>query len=84
MLERGQAGQDGRNLCNLQQFTESIVCLTEDPTEILYRLGEGARVVGIRAFTLRPPDARRDKPIVSAFIGGSVHRRWCRPHTSAS
>jgi iron complex transport system substrate-binding protein len=29
-------------------------------------------VVGISAYTLRPPEARRDKPIVSAFIGGSV------------
>src|SRR6185295_3883755 len=30
--------------------------------------------VGISAFTLRPPEARRDKPIVSAFIGGSVQK----------
>ena len=49
-----------------------IVCLTEEPTEILYALGEGERVVGISAYTLRPPEARRDKPVVSAFIGGSV------------
>ena len=32
-----------------------IVCLTEAPTEILYRLGEGERIVGISAFTVRPP-----------------------------
>lgn len=51
-----------------------IVCLTEEPTEILYRLGEGERVVGISAFTVRPPEARRDKPVVSAFIGGSVRK----------
>lgn len=51
-----------------------IVCLTEEPTEILYRLGEGERVVGISAFTVRPPEARRDKPVVSAFIGGSVSK----------
>ena len=49
-----------------------IVCLTEEPTEILYALGEGDRVVGISAYTVRPPAARRDKPVVSAFIGGSV------------
>lgn len=49
-----------------------IVCLTEEPTEILYRLGEGDRVVGISAYTVRPPEAKRDKPVVSAFVGGSV------------
>jgi iron complex transport system substrate-binding protein len=49
-----------------------IVCLTEEPTEILYCLGEGERVVGISAYTVRPPEARRDKPVVSAFVGGSV------------
>jgi iron complex transport system substrate-binding protein len=51
---------------------ERIVCLTEEPTETLYLLGEGRRVVGISAYTCRPPEARRDKPVVSAFIGGSV------------
>ncbi len=52
---------------------ERIVCLTEDPTEILYALGEGDRVVGISAFTERPEQAK-DKPVVSAFIGGSVDK----------
>lgn len=51
-----------------------IVCLTEEPTEILYALGEGERVVGISAYTLRPPEAPRDKPVVSAFVGGSVKK----------
>jgi len=51
-----------------------IVCLTEEPTEILYALGEGERVVGISAYTVRPPEARRDKPVVSAFVGGSVQK----------
>lgn len=51
-----------------------IVCLTEDPTEILYALGVGDRVVGISAWTVRPPEARRDKPVVSAFTGGNVER----------
>jgi iron complex transport system substrate-binding protein len=53
---------------------QRIVCLTEEPTEILYALGEGERVVGISAYTLRPPEAKRDKPVVSAFIGGSVEK----------
>jgi iron complex transport system substrate-binding protein len=51
-----------------------IVCLTEEPTEILYALGEEQRIVGISAYTERPPEARRDKPVVSAFIGGSVRK----------
>lgn len=49
-----------------------IVCLTEDPTEILYALGEQDRIVGISAYTVRPPEAARDKPVVSAFVGGSI------------
>lgn len=53
---------------------ERIVCLTEEPTEILYLLGQQHRIVGISAYTVRPPDAKRDKPIVSAFIGGSVKK----------
>jgi len=44
------------------------VCLTEDTTEALYRMGEDARIVGISAFTVRPERARREKPVVSQFI----------------
>jgi iron complex transport system substrate-binding protein len=51
-----------------------IVCLTEEPTETLYALGEQARIVGISAYTVRPPEAKRDKPVVSAFVDGSVSK----------
>lgn len=51
-----------------------IVCLTEEPCEILYTLGEQERIVGISAYTVRPPEAKRDKPVVSAFTGGSVQK----------
>jgi iron complex transport system substrate-binding protein len=51
-----------------------IVCLTEEPTEILHLLGEGARIVGISAWTCRPPGAREQAPIVSGFTGGNVKR----------
>ena len=51
-----------------------IVCLTEEPTEILYALGCGERIVGISAYTVRPPEARQNKPIVSAFLDGSVKK----------
>lgn len=59
---------------SISRGPQRIVCLTEEPTEILYQLGEQDRIVGISAYTLRPPEARRDKPVVSAFIGGSVKR----------
>jgi iron complex transport system substrate-binding protein len=51
-----------------------IVCLTEEPTETLYLLGEQERIVGISGFTVRPPEARRDKPKVSAFTSAKVDR----------
>jgi iron complex transport system substrate-binding protein len=58
----------------MREPLERIVCLTEEPTELLYLLGEEKRIVGISAYTVRPPEAKRDKPIVSAFIGGSVKK----------
>jgi iron complex transport system substrate-binding protein len=51
-----------------------IVCLTEEPTETLYLLGEQERIVGISGFTVRPPAARREKPKVSAFTSAKVDR----------
>jgi iron complex transport system substrate-binding protein len=49
-----------------------IVCLTEEPTEVLYALGEQDRIVGISGFTVRPPRARREKPKVSAFTSAKI------------
>ena len=49
-----------------------IVCLTEEPTEVLYALGEQDRIVGISGFTVRPPRARKEKPKVSAFTSAKV------------
>ena len=49
-----------------------IVCLTEEPTETLYALGEQDRIVGISGFTVRPPQARREKPKVSAFTSAKT------------
>ena len=53
---------------------QRIVCLTEEPTEILYLLGAGDRIVGISAYTVRPPRAKEEKPVVSAFVDGSVEK----------
>src|SRR4029077_10239241 len=49
-----------------------IVCLTEETTETLYLLGEQHRIVGISGYTVRPPQARREKPRVSAFISADI------------
>jgi iron complex transport system substrate-binding protein len=55
-------------------FPERIVCLTEETTETLYLLGEQDRIVGISGYTVRPPEARRDKPRVSAFTSARIDR----------
>jgi len=51
---------------------QRIVCLTEEPTEVLYALGEQDRIVGISGFTVRPAIARREKPKVSAFTSAKI------------
>ena len=53
-------------------FPQRIVCLTEEPTEVLYALGEERRIVGISGFTVRPPRARKEKPKVSAFTSAKI------------
>jgi len=55
-------------------FPQRIVCLTEEPTEVLYALGEESRIVGISGFTVRPARARQDKPRVSAFTSAKLDR----------
>ena len=51
---------------------ERIVCLTEETVETLYLLGEQHRIVGISGYCVRPPEARRDKPRVSAFTSADI------------
>jgi iron complex transport system substrate-binding protein len=53
-------------------YPQRIVCLTEEPTEVLYAIGEEARIVGISGFTVRPARARKEKPKVSAFTSARV------------
>ena len=49
-----------------------IVCLTEETVETLYLLGEQDRIVGVSGYCVRPPQVRREKPRVSAFITADV------------
>ncbi len=53
---------------------QRIVCLTEEPTEWLYLLGQQHRIVGVSGYTVRPPEARRDKPRVSAFLSAKIDK----------
>jgi iron complex transport system substrate-binding protein len=58
----------------MESGPQRIVCLTEEPTEVLYALGEQDRIVGISGFTVRPPRARKEKPKVSAFTSARIER----------
>lgn len=51
---------------------ERIVCLTEETVETLYLLGQEDRIVGVSGYCVRPPEARRDKPRVSAFTSADI------------
>lgn len=60
------------DLPTIDRYPQRIVCLTEEPTEVLYALGEQDRIVGISGFTVRPPKARKEKPKVSAFTSAKI------------
>lgn len=49
-----------------------IVCLTEETVETLYLMGEDARIVGVSGYAIRPPQVRKEKPRVAAFISADV------------
>ncbi len=59
---------------NKDFFPKRIVCLTEEPTETLYLLGEQDRIVGISGFTVRPAQARKEKPKISAFTSANIDK----------
>ena len=49
-----------------------IVCLTEETTETLYLLGVEDRIVGVSGFTVRPKNARKEKPAISTFLDAKI------------
>jgi iron complex transport system substrate-binding protein len=51
---------------------ERIVCLTEETVETLYLLGEDRRIVGVSGYAVRPPQVRKEKSRVSAFLSADV------------
>src|ERR1700709_826214 len=60
-------------MASMRQFPPCrIVCLTEETVETLYLLGEQDRIVGVSGYAVRPPQVRREKPRVSAFISADM------------
>ena len=56
------------------QGPQRIVCMTEETTEWLYLLGQEHRIVGISGYTVRPKQARAEKPRVSAFTSAKIDK----------
>lgn len=60
-------------LSSAPRYPRRVVCMTEETTEVLYRIGAGDLVVGVSGFTVRPPEARK-KPRVSSFLDANFER----------
>lgn len=58
----------------MSRLPQRIVCLTTETVEVLYALGEQDRIVGISGYTVRPPQARKEKPKVFAFTSGDIEK----------
>ncbi|MBU3740019.1 MAG: cobalamin-binding protein, partial [Rhodoferax sp.] len=48
--------------------------MTEETTEWLYLLGQQHRIVGVSGYTVRPKQARHEKPRVSAFLSAKIDK----------
>jgi len=59
---------------NKPMYPHRIVCLTEETTEWLYLLGQSHRIAGISGYTVRPKEARHEKPRVSAFTSAKIDK----------
>src|SRR5205807_5945373 len=74
-LRRSHLTSTQRSATLLRQFPPSrIVCLTEETVETLYLLGEQRRIVGVSGYAVRPPQVRKEKPRVSAFISADFEK----------
>ena len=58
----------------MPRLPQRIVCLTTETVEVLYALGESERIAGISGYTVRPPQARKEKPKVYAFTTGDIEK----------
>src|ERR1044071_1944904 len=51
-----------------------IVCLTEETVQMLYLLREERPIAGFSGYAVRPPQVRKEKPRVSAFISADFEK----------
>ena len=58
----------------MSRLPQRIVCLTTETVEVLYAIGEADRIAGITGYTVRPPEARKEKPKVYAFTSGDIDK----------
>ncbi len=58
----------------MASYPQRIICLTEETTETLYLLGCQDLIVGISGFTVRPMEARLEKPKVSTFLDANFEK----------
>lgn len=53
---------------------QRIICLAEEFTETIYLLGRSEVIVGISGFTVRPPEARKEKPKVCTYLEANYEK----------
>lgn len=53
---------------------QRIACLCTEAVETLYAIGAQEHIAGISGFTVRPPQARREKPKISGFTSAKLDR----------
>ncbi|VAW76789.1 ABC transporter, substrate-binding protein (cluster 8, B12/iron complex) [hydrothermal vent metagenome] len=58
----------------IDYYPKRIVCLTDETTEMLYLLGQQDRIVGISGYSVRPPQARKEKPRICAFTSAKIDK----------
>ena len=58
----------------MRRLPQRIVCLTTETVEVIYAIGEQERIAGISGYTVRPPQARKEKPKVYAFTTGDIDK----------
>jgi iron complex transport system substrate-binding protein len=58
----------------MARLPQRIACLSTESVEVLYALGEEARIAGISGFTVHPARARKEKPKISGFSTARIDK----------
>jgi len=58
----------------LPNYPKKIICLTEETTEVLYAIGASDLIIGISEYTVRPPEAPKEKPVVSRYLDAKTDK----------